>query len=263
MSAVKLPVLVFLCCCALVGCSHDTTTASGGGATASTTGGPKGPEPKVVTEDVVVGKDKRVAEAGDTAYMLYRGTLKNGKEFDSNMKPGKEIFVFTVGQGQVIKGWDQGIVGMHPGGERKLHVPAALGYGSEANGPIPANSDLDFDVKLLGLVKVGEEAVVEKTDVKPGTGDRIAKPGDKVTIQYIGTLLDGKVFEDSHKKEPYTFTLGKGETLTCIDAAVTGMKVGGVRKIVAPPQTAYVSQNSAGVPANSVVNFEIELVSIK
>ncbi|MFI5384784.1 MAG: FKBP-type peptidyl-prolyl cis-trans isomerase [Fimbriimonadales bacterium] len=258
----KLTGLAFLSCLLIAGCS-GSKTATGGNSAGGAPVKPSAP-PKVTTTDLAVGKGKQVAATGDTVWMLYRGTITNGPEFDSNMAEGKDLYSFTLGEGHVIKGWDLGIPGMRVGGERKLHIPAALAYGPQGRGDkIPPNSDLDFDVKLLGIVKAGEDVVIDKTDVKVGKG-REVKAGDTVTIQYVGSLPTGKVFEDSHNfPEPYSFTVGKGTMLPCLDAGVVGMKVGGVRDIIAPPKTAYVMRLPAGVPYNSIVHFEVTLLSIK
>ena len=81
------------------------------------------------------------------------GTLLDGKEFDSSRKRGQP-FVFTLGQGQVIRGWDQGVVGMKVGGKRKLVIPPALAYGDRGMPPtIPPNSTLTFEVELMDVKK--------------------------------------------------------------------------------------------------------------
>jgi peptidylprolyl isomerase len=85
--------------------------------------------------------------------MKYYGTLAtNGTKFDENFTD-TTAFAFTLGQGQVIEGWDKGLVGMKAGGMRRLVIPAAEAYGSQAQGSIPANSDLVFVVKLLRIQK--------------------------------------------------------------------------------------------------------------
>ncbi len=99
--------------------------------------------------DVTVGTGA-VANAGDTVTVHYVGTLTDGKVFDSSVDRN-EPFTFILGAGQVIKGWDQGVAGMRVGGERKLVISPDFAYGSRAVGPIPANSVLVFDVKLLGV----------------------------------------------------------------------------------------------------------------
>ncbi|KAI0074369.1 hypothetical protein K474DRAFT_1665466 [Panus rudis PR-1116 ss-1] len=91
----------------------------------------------------------REAKKGDKVSVRYVGKLQNGKIFDQNTK-GKP-FTFTLGAGEVIKGWDVGVAGMKIGGERALTVPPALGYGKQKQGPIPPNSTLTFEVKLLKI----------------------------------------------------------------------------------------------------------------
>ena len=89
-----------------------------------------------------------VASAGKKITVNYVGTLTDGVKFDSSYDRGQP-FTFTLGAGQVIQGWDQGLVGMKVGGKRKLTIPPELGYGNQAVGVIPANSTLVFEVELL------------------------------------------------------------------------------------------------------------------
>lgn len=99
-------------------------------------------------EDVVVGTGASPV-AGRPVVVHYRGTLTTGKEFDSSYGRNQP-FVFTIGVGQVIKGWDEGVMSMKVGGKRKLTIPPQLGYGARgAGGVIPPNATLLFDVELL------------------------------------------------------------------------------------------------------------------
>ena len=86
-----------------------------------------------------------------TSTIFSESAPKSFTKFDSSLNPGRTPFRFTVGAGQVIKGWDEGLMGMKVGGKRKLTIPPELGYGSRDNGPIPANSTLIFDIDLLGI----------------------------------------------------------------------------------------------------------------
>jgi peptidylprolyl isomerase len=88
---------------------------------------------------------------GQTVSVHYTGWLTNGTKFDSSLDRGQP-FSFTLGQGQVIKGWDEGVASMKIGGKRKLTIPPDLGYGSRgAGGVIPGNATLVFEVQLLGV----------------------------------------------------------------------------------------------------------------
>ena len=89
--------------------------------------------------------------------MHYRGTLAStGKQFDASYDRGTPL-TFTVGQGQVIKGWDDGLIGMCPGDQRKLTIPPELGYGDRGMGPIPAGSTLVFETELMGIEGLEQE----------------------------------------------------------------------------------------------------------
>ncbi len=113
------------------------------------------PEPTTTSSglqyvDLVTG-DGREAHVGETAFVHYTGWLEDGTKFDSSVDRG-EPFSFRLGAGRVIKGWDEGVVGMRIGTKRKLIIPPQLGYGSRGAGRIiPPNATLIFEVELLDL----------------------------------------------------------------------------------------------------------------
>jgi peptidylprolyl isomerase len=101
-------------------------------------------------EDELVGTGDS-PKTGQKVTVHYTGWLTNGKKFDSSSDRGQP-FSFTIGRGQVIAGWDEGVAGMKVGGKRKLTIPPTLGYGAKgAGGIIPPGATLIFDVELLGI----------------------------------------------------------------------------------------------------------------
>jgi peptidylprolyl isomerase len=100
-------------------------------------------------EDVRVG-DGASPKPGQTITVNYVGTLEDGTEFDNSYKKGRPAN-FKIGVGQVIKGWDEGLMGMKVGGKRRLFIPSQLGYGSTPRDNIPPNSNLLFEIELLAV----------------------------------------------------------------------------------------------------------------
>ena len=100
-------------------------------------------------EDINIGTGSAV-KSGDTVSMNYIGTLENGTKFDSSYDRNQP-FETKIGVGQVIEGWDKGIVGMQVGGKRKLTIPYQMAYGENGYGPIPAKATLIFEVELLKI----------------------------------------------------------------------------------------------------------------
>jgi FKBP-type peptidyl-prolyl cis-trans isomerase len=109
------------------------------------------PLPTTLTStDVVVGTGAE-AKTGNTVTVNYVGMLPDGTVFDASANHG-QAFSFPLGGGRVIKGWDQGVVGMKVGGKRRLIIPADLAYGNQSPGAgIPANATLIFDIELVGV----------------------------------------------------------------------------------------------------------------
>ena len=122
---------------------------------------------KLVRKDLIAGTGA-VAQAGDTITVNYVGALyKDGKVFDASWTRG-QTFATPLGQGAVIAGWDQGLVGMRVGGRRELIIPPALGYGKTGQGTIPANATLIFIIDLLAVQPFSGATGVTGATVAPG-----------------------------------------------------------------------------------------------
>ena len=110
---------------------------------------PQGELGELVIDDVRIGEGA-VVEVGNTISVHYIGTTQDGTRFDSSYERN-EPFTFTVGEGKVIKGWDDGLIGMKVGGQRILVIPSEMAYGNRRVGPIPPNSPLVFAVELVEI----------------------------------------------------------------------------------------------------------------
>jgi len=104
---------------------------------------------KMIIDDVILGNGAEV-KAGDSITVNYIGALQSGQQFDNSYTKGKP-FTFKVGEGKVIKGWDEGVVGMKVGGQRILVIPSELAYGAKGFGPIPGGATLVFTVELMSI----------------------------------------------------------------------------------------------------------------
>ena len=129
---IKWQIPVMIAMVLIAGCSKDKEVMDG----------------ELIIEDLKVGQGTAVAQY-NIVTVNYTGWLTDGTKFDSSLNPGRTPFRFTVGGRQVIKGWDEGLIGMKVGGKRKLTIPPNMGYGSQDMGVIPSNSTLVFDIDLL------------------------------------------------------------------------------------------------------------------
>jgi len=139
-------------------------------------GAPVDPGPtKLLVIDDVVGKGTE-ARPGDTVRVHYTGILMNGMKFDSSRDRGK-AFDFKLGTGAVIKGWDEGVVGMKVGGRRRLVIPEALAYGETGSSPnIPPKAGLKFDVELLEVNPTTSGEPVQPSDPDMGFDPDLEPP---------------------------------------------------------------------------------------
>lgn len=212
-------------------------------------------------------KNLQPVKAGDKVWVYYTGTYKDGKEFDSNdpkTHPDKFPLSFVVGSGSVIRGWDEGVVGMLPGGKRKLSVPYSLAYGEAGRGDIPPKSDLYFVVELIDVVKDGDGMFVDFYDEKVGSGTPATK-GKTVTVHFEITTTGGLEVENSRKEnKPETFKLGAEEVHEGFEQGLLNMRPGGVRYFRLPPLVGFrVMPTEGAEPPELVTYVKAEMISVK
>ena len=210
--------------------------------------------------------------------MHYTGSLQDGTVFDSSYNRGEPLR-FVLGAGQVIPGWDAGIAMMNEGGQAVLVIPPELAYGETgAGGVIPPNATLVFDVELVEVqpgapaapTAVDESAFavaangLKQADLVIGDGPT-PMLGQLIVVHYTGWLQDGGKFDSSiDYGEPFTFNLGMGQVIGGWDQGLVGMKVGGKRQLVVPPELAYGETGAGGViPPNATLIFEVELLEAR
>jgi FKBP-type peptidyl-prolyl cis-trans isomerase len=215
---------------------------------------------KLYIQDIVDGSGEPVKD-GDFVAVNYVASLyaegKKGPEFDRSRDKPK---VFQVGRGGVIQGWDKGMLGMREGGKRTLVVAPELGYGTTAIPGVPAGSTLTFEIELVSVPRT------QVRDLAAGNGNE-AEPGDYVKIDYTGWIYENgartRQFDSSTEHgEPVVFAIGSGMVIKGWDQGVTGMRVGGRRELIIPPEMGYGDRGTPTVPGGSTLLFELALLEV-
>jgi peptidylprolyl isomerase len=234
--------------------------------------------------------------SGDQVEVNYVGRLEDGTEFANTYNAG-DVFRFPYGQASVINGWDEGLAGMTVGSKRRIKIPSSV-YGEEnvSADVIPPGSTLVFEVEVVSRTpnsgpaasptpalptqvpttapqsppEVTGETITTASglkyiDIEAGTG-ATAEAGRTVVVNYTGWLQDGGTKFDSslERSEPLSFPLGTGGVIAGWDEGVAGMKVGGKRRLIIPPELGYGADGYPPViPANAALIFDVELLDVR
>ncbi|KAL2530149.1 Peptidyl-prolyl cis-trans isomerase FKBP62 [Forsythia ovata] len=207
--------------------------------------------------------------SGDEVEVHYVGTLLDGTQFDSSRDRGTP-FKFKLGQGQVIKGWDEGIKTMKKGEKALFTIPPELAYGESGSPPtIPSNATLQFEVELLSWISVKDickDGGIFKKILKEGEGWQNPKDLDEVHVKYEARLEDGTLVSKSDGVE---FTVEDGYFCPALSKAVKTMKKGEKVFLTVKPQYGFgekgrgATGDECDVPPNATLHINLELVSWK
>ena len=232
---------------------------------------------ELVITDLTEGEGEAAVE-GSTVYVYYVGVLtKDGKRFDGNY--GGDPFAVTLGNGAVIDGWDQGLIGIKPGGRRQLDIPAELAYGAAGSGEaIPPDSAISFIVDAVAIVPPFDaadapeitiegaenvEALVSE-DLVDGKGDE-AKAGSNVLVHIVAFNAATGEELASTWGDPSTVALllEDGGSLPGLIEGIPGMKVGGRRQLTIPFADAFGTEGNTSMklPASTDLVVVIDLLS--
>lgn len=218
------------------------------------------------------------AMPGLTVSVHYTGTLMDGKKFDSSRDRGQPI-KFKLGEGRVIKGWEEGIAMLKVGDKALFTIPPSIGYGDRDMGVIPPNSTLQFEVELMEVVEGPKPFDVKGKDtLTTASGLRYivvekskdasaakAEAGKTVSVHYTGMLLSGKVFDSSVERgTPFQFMLGQGQVIKGWDEGISLMQVGDKMRLIIPSELGYGANGAGGViPPNATLIFDVELMGVQ
>jgi peptidylprolyl isomerase len=223
-------------------------------------------------QDVKVGDGTEVVPGSDVQ-VHYVGRLASGEIFDSSVERG-ETFGFRVGAGQVIAGWEQGLVGMKIGGVRRLVIPAALGYGNRSAGSIPPGATLYFEVELFEVraprtppeapwtaerLRRGPKGL-QLADLAKGEGNK-AKKGERVCVD-LAVWANGELVDHTYAKpECWWFRYDHSLVMEGLTLGMKGMREGGRRQVQVPAALATSQRaEDAQIPAGVDLVLDIELV---
>ncbi|WP_369143283.1 FKBP-type peptidyl-prolyl cis-trans isomerase [Streptomyces sp. R44] len=256
----------------------------------------EGDPPKELKVNVISEGKGPVTKKGDALQVNYLGQAWDSTTpFDNSFDRGQP-FDLTLGAGQVIKGWDQGLEGQKVGSRIEIGIPPELGYGAQGQGDIKPNATLVFVVDILKAVTIPKSATgtpvaqdnkdlpkvgtntdgkqpsltVPKTDpptklvsnyVLEANGEAV-KATDTVVVNYVAALWkDGKVFDSTYTTgKPANFPLPQ-LTLKGLKDGLVGKKIGSRVLIVAPPSEAFGNEEKQGIPKNSTLVFAVDILT--
>jgi peptidylprolyl isomerase len=230
------------------------------------------PEGSLVKQDLVVGTGA-LGEKGKTWQVHYIGRLKGKAQIDSTVfestRTDNKPFSFVFDGSLSPDGFELGIDSMKVGGKRRIIIPAHLGFGKtgiknrDGSWLVKPNQDIVYEVELLSLPQL------QTTDTTVGTGT-LVETGKLITVNYTGRIK-GEAVPFNDNVIGYSFRTGQGQLIEGFEQGISGMRVGGTRKVIIPPHLGYKSlgagyNQSTGrytVPPHATLEFDITITKVE
>uniref|UniRef100_F6Z8D7 peptidylprolyl isomerase n=2 Tax=Ornithorhynchus anatinus TaxID=9258 RepID=F6Z8D7_ORNAN len=205
---------------------------------------------------------ERRSRAGDFLRYHYNGTLLDGTLFDSSYSRNRTFDTY-IGQGYVIAGMDEALLGVCIGEKRRITIPPHLGYGEDGRGKIPGSAVLIFDIHVIDFHNPSDSIDIT-TSYKPANCSVLSKKGDYLKYHYNASLLDGTLLDSTlNLGKTYNIVLGSGQVVLGMDLGLRDMCVGEKRTVIIPPHLGYGEAGVDGeVPGSAVLVFDIELLEL-
>ncbi|XP_032944218.1 peptidyl-prolyl cis-trans isomerase FKBP9 isoform X2 [Rhinolophus ferrumequinum] len=204
----------------------------------------------------------RTIQVSDFVRYHYNGTFLDGTLFDSSYSRNRTFDTY-IGQGYVIAGIDEGLLGVCVGEKRRIVVPPHLGYGEEGRGNIPGSAVLVFDIHVIDFHNPSDSISIT-SHYKPPDCSVLSKKGDYLKYHYNASLLDGTLLDSTwNLGKTYNIVLGSGQVVLGMDMGLREMCVGEKRTVIIPPHLGYGEAGVDGeVPGSAVLVFDIELLEL-
>lgn len=208
---------------------------------------------------------------GDWSIDSSKNSLNMGDSYRNELP-----FSFYVGYGEAIAGFEEALLSMKVGGIRHAIIPPDLAYGKEEAGNVPPNSTLKYLIELLDVrtparvYHIEDSSLIRTTSsglryvmVKEGEGPA-PRTGQMVKFHLTGSLEDGTIFDSSvEREEPIEIPLGVAPVVAGLDEGIALMRPGGMIKLIVPPELGFGEESTQGLPPNSTLIFDIELLSVQ
>lgn len=218
----------------------------------------------------------RVGDSTDMYSDWQNDSTKNEFKVGSSYESDQQM-KYVVGSEQFVKGSDEGMIGMKPGGKRTMIIPASLAYGDQGFGPIPPNTSIKI---MMEVFEVKDPIVAKMWDVdstlfkqtasglqyaiiEQGSGPDVEQ-GKIASVHYSGFLFDGTKFDSSvERDEPLMLMVGMGQVIPGWDEGLQLLKQGSKARFIIPPQLGYGERDLGVIPPNSTLIFDVEVVEVK